>query len=81
MFSPQKEPLREYTVDDPVTVHFLNEHLYITQMRQHCVTVMTTAGDHIANFGNGFLNFPEGLEIDDDGFVYVTSHKSKILVF
>ena len=81
VFSPQKKPIREYAVDCPITVHFFNNHLYITQSHQHCVTVMTTTGDHVASFGTGYLQNPEGLVIDEDGFVYATSHYQKIIVF
>ena len=81
VFSPKKKPLREYAVDYPVTICVLNDHLYVTNHYKHRVTVMTTAGDHIANFGMGYLQNPEGLEIDDDGFIYVTSHYSQIFVF
>ena len=87
VFCSQKNPIREHKVDHPVTVHFFNDYLYITHIRQHCVTVLTTNGVHVASIGTSYLNSPEGLknpeglEIDDDGFVYVTSHFNKILVF
>ena len=42
---------------------------------------MRTDGDIVSRFGNGYLCSPEELEIDGDGFVYVTSHESKVLVF
>ena len=31
----------------------------------------------VSRFGNGYLCSPEELEIDGDGFVYVTSHESQ----
>ena len=81
VFSPDKKPLRTHPMEHPITVHVLNDHLYVTQGNKGCVTVIRTTGHFIASFGIGHLQFPEGLEIDDDGFVYVTSHQSNILVF
>ena len=69
VFSPHKKPLRTYPMDQPITVHVLNDHLYVTQGSKGCVTVITRTGHFIANFGIGHLRYPEGLEIDDDGFV------------
>ena len=45
------------------------------------VWVMNTSGEVIATFGNGHLKNPEGITIDKAGFVHVTSHHSKIIVF
>ena len=42
---------------------------------------MSTTGEAIATFGGGILRNPEGITMDKDGFVYVTSHYSKIFVF
>ena len=58
-----------------------DESLYVTDDYNHKVWVMNTSGETIATFGVGFLRSPEGITIDEDGFVYVTSDYSKIVVF
>ena len=45
------------------------------------VHVMSTSGEIMVTFGDGYLRHPEGITIDKVGFVYVTSHASKIVVF
>ena len=42
---------------------------------------MNTSGEIIATFGGEHLSTPEGITVDKDGFMYVTSHFSKIVVF
>ena len=65
----------------PVSLLIHNEILYVTDGYNHKVWVMNTSGDIITTFGDGYLYYPEGITMDKDGFVYVTSHYSKIVVF
>ena len=65
----------------PVSLLVHDEKLYVTDDSNHKVWVMTTTGETIATFGYGILRSPEGITMDKDGFVYVTSHYSKIFVF
>ena len=55
--------------------------LYITDNLNNRVSVFHTSGQFITTFGDEYLYEPEGLAIDEDGFVYVTSHEMKVLVF
>ena len=43
--------------------------------------MIATSGEVIATFGDGILDSPEDITMDKDGYVYVTSHLSKIIVF
>ena len=45
------------------------------------MSVITTSGELVAQVGEGYLQTPEGIAIDEDGYVYVTSHQTKILIF
>ena len=65
----------------PVTLLMYNNLIYATDVCKNRVLVMTISGDIIATFGNGYLDAPEGITVDSDGFLYVTSHASKILIF
>ena len=55
--------------------------IYVTDTFNHKVWVMTTTGEIVTSFGDDYLSKPEGITIDKAGFVYVTSHHSKIVVF
>ena len=65
----------------PVSLLMHDENMYVTDSHNHKVWVMNTSGETIATFGGGHLRYPEGITMDKAGFVYVTSHYSKILVF
>ena len=56
--------------------------MYVTDDGNHKVQVIDTESrEFIAKFGNEYLYQPEGITIDKDGFVYVTSDSSKIVIF
>ena len=65
----------------PISLLVHDEKLYVTDDGNHNVWVINTSGETIATFGDGILRNPEGITMDKDGFVYVTSHYSKIFVF
>ena len=65
----------------PVSLLMHSESIYVTDHGNHCVYVMNTSGETIATFGDGHLRHPEGIAMNKDGFVYVTSHASKIVMF
>ena len=65
----------------PVSLLVHDEKLYVTDAGNHSVWVMSATGETIATFGGGILRSPEGITMDREGFVYVTSHRSKIFVF
>ena len=65
----------------PVKLAFYKELMYVTELGAHRVSVITPSGELVARFGEDYLEKPEGIAIDEDGYVYVTSHKSKILMF
>ena len=65
----------------PLNMHIVNDFLFVTEHEKNHVTVFKTSGELVTIFGNGILQQPEGIEVDEDGYVYVTSHFSKIFVF
>ena len=72
-------------LDFPATIKMNGELLYVTEMFTNRVSVFHTSGELCTTFGEGYLNQPEGLTIDEDGFVYVCSSRSNeglyVLVF
>ena len=66
---------------DPVSLSIYKELLFVTEIYSHRVSVVTPSGELVSRFGEGYLQNPEGITIDEDGYVYVTSHHSKILMF
>ena len=66
----------------PVSLFTYGNHMYVTDTGHHEVRVIDTESrEFISKFGNEYLYRPEGITIDRDGFVYVTSHRSKIVIF
>lgn len=69
------------TTFDLVRLLLYNDHIYTTAYFSNYIVVMNTAGDIITKFGGEILCEPEGITADREGFIYVTSHHSKIIVF
>ena len=65
----------------PLNLCIFNDLLYVTQTKQNYITVLKTTGELVKRFGQGVLQQPEGIEVDADGYVYVSSHRSRIFVF
>ena len=76
--SGQKESSIKF---DPVRLLLHKDHIYITDYFNHYVIVMSLTGEMVAKFGGEFLHEPEGITVDNNGFIYITSHHSKIVVF
>ena len=90
VFTPQKEfvciigyKLRFVPKDlqHPTSLHITNDKLFVTNCDKHNVAVYKTSGELTSIFGNGVLHNPEGIVVDEDGYVYITSHSSKVVVF
>ena len=64
----------------PVCIKVTGELLYVTERYNDRVSIFHTSGVLHATFGEGYLQEPEGLTIDEDGFVYVSSPTSCALL-
>ena len=83
VFSPHTErhihTIKGDAVFEPVSLFTHGNHMYVTDGGHHEVRVIDTESrEFISRFGNGYS---EGITIDQDGFVYVTSHHFKIVIF
>ena len=66
----------------PVSIYMHENHIYVTDEGNNEVRVMNNkSGELVAKFGGGYLYKPEGITIDKDGYVYVTSHFSRVVIF
>ena len=86
VFSPHSErhihTIKGDAAFKPVSLFTHGNHMYVTDFDHHEVRVIDTESrEFISKFGSEYLYKPEGITIDRDGFVYVTSHSSKILIF
>ena len=70
-----------FVLFNPIDLIVRNDYVYVTNYGSHKVLVLDKAGKIVTTVGENCLYRPEGITVDDNGFVYVTSHNSKIFVF
>ena len=66
----------------PNWIHVDGKFVYVTDYRSRYVSVFNVSGKFIHRFGADILGHPEGIVVDEDGFVYVAdSDKRMVFVF
>ena len=66
----------------PNWIHVDGEYVYVTDYRSRYVSVFNVSGEFIHRFGADVLGRPEGIVVDEDGFVYVAdSGKNALFIF
>lgn len=65
----------------PFKIKLHRDHLFVTEHLNNSVCVFTKSGNFVTSFGEQYLVNPEGIAINEDGHVYVSSNKEKIFVF
>ena len=60
----------------PSCICIAGRYVYVSDWKDHAVSVFTTGGDYVTSFGwqgggEGDFNHPCGVCVDRDGFVYV----------
>ena len=83
-FSPKEcylHTIKHKNLSTPTGLLIHDDHIYVTDYHNHRVMVMNPAGDFVTTFGSEHVKFPEGIAVDEDGFLYVTTDHSKIVVF
>ena len=89
VFTPQERYIRvighkrfgSSELERPLNMHIINNFLFVSEYQKNHVTVFKTSGELVTIVGKGVLQEPEGIEVDIDGYVYVTSHFSRVFVF
>ena len=71
-----------HTLDSPFGIHVTDQYVYVTDRHSDTVLVFTTERKFVTSFGQrgckeGDLNYPIGVCVDRDGFVYVCDHFNK----
>lgn len=69
------------TLTKPAGIKVLGDYIYVADWAYNCVSVFSKQGQLVHSFGSDILKHPEGLTIDDDGYVYVASARKEVLVF
>ena len=54
--------------------------VYVTEIRNHRISVFKTTGEFVTTFGEGIVN-PAFMAIDKDGYIYVNSNCELIAIF
>ena len=62
----------------PHKIEIFKGYVYTTEYQKNLFTV---AGDIVTTFGKEHLTHPEGIAIDKEGYVYITSNKERTVVF
>ena len=66
----------------PNWIHVNGDFVYVTDCFTRYVSVFNVSGEFIHRFGASNLECPEGIVVDEDGFVYVAdSNKNAIFIF
>ena len=84
VFTPQEHFvrfIRHKKLNDPLNMCIINDFLFVTDVKKCRIVVLKTSGEFVTTIGDGTLDYPEGIQVDQDGYVYVTSHRSKIAVY
>ena len=68
-------------LDTPVGIAQNGNMIYVADSENSRVSVFHTSGHFVTTFGEGHLHHPEGLAIDQDGFVFVACCGKEIKVF
>ncbi len=55
--------------------------IYVTDRGNKRISVFKTTGEFVTTFGEGRLSDPYCIAIDDDGLVFVTDNKSRVIKF
>ena len=65
----------------PQKIKIFKGYIYTTEYEMNSVCIFTVAGDFVTTFGQEHVTHPEGIAINKDGYVYVTSNKESIVAF
>ena len=72
---------KKETLNHPIGICVIGELAYVTSRYSHYVSVFHTSGEYVNQFGDGHLCYPEGIAVDEDGYVYVSHNGSCVVVF
>lgn len=65
----------------PCSAAIQRDLIYITDRINRRIAVYKITGEFVATFGEGTMSLPECIAIDDEGYIHVTDHRSKLITF
>jgi len=63
----------------PVSASIFNRNIYITDNGSRCILVFSLTGEFVAKIGQRDDLHPECIDIDQDGFIYITNNRANVL--
>ena len=85
VLSPQGEHIKfigregRVTLHQPVSAAILGDYIYITNSGNNCISVYKLSGEYVISFGEKEGTELECIDIDQDGFIYVTRERNTVL--
>ena len=64
----------------PISLVIYRRLIYVTDAYNSRISVFGIDGHHVTSFSEG-LSLPEGIAIDEDGFIYVSNDRSALVRF
>ena len=71
----------ERKLGDAVCIKVAGASIFVTDYLNGCVCIFTTDGEYVWKFGMGCLTRPQGMTVDSDGFVYITTARGTLYVY
>ena len=71
----------EGTLADAVCLKVIGNSIFVTDFGRGCITVFHTDGKFVRDFGEDSFERPQGITVDSDGFVYVSTYRDKLFIF
>ena len=68
-------------LNDPGSAAIHRNMVYITDSENKRISVFTMMGDFIITFGEGILTYPECIAIDDNGHIFMTDERTRVVKF
>lgn len=72
---------RQGELDHPVSVAVHKNTLFVTDLCNRRISVFKTTGEFVTTFGEDILQGPECIAVDENGYIYVTDSRSRLLTF
>ncbi len=67
-----------HCLKNPISLAMYNGYIYVNTGK-NCISVYTQSGTFVTSFGEGDGIHPECIDIDSNGFIYVTSNRKNVL--
>ena len=63
----------------PVSAAIFNRNIYITDSKSCCIRVFSLTGEFVTKIGQKDNLYPECIDIDQDGFIYISNNRTTVL--